>query len=71
MNPTHRRNVPGWPLVPLSPRRRRYGGPLGLVNARQADSHFLSSVVLIPCQVLTTARRMVLRILRYTPWAAG
>jgi len=37
---------------------------------RMEFRRFLSSVILIPCQVLRTARRMVLRILRYTPWAA-
>jgi hypothetical protein len=30
---------------------------------------FLTSVMLIPCQVVRTARRTVLRILSYTPWA--
>jgi hypothetical protein len=36
---------------------------------RMEFRRFLSSVMLIPCQVLSTARRMVLRILTYTPWA--
>ena len=36
---------------------------------RMEFRRFLSSVMLIPCQVLTTARRTVLRILSYTPWA--
>jgi hypothetical protein len=36
---------------------------------RMEFRRFLSSVMLIPCQVLRTARRMVLRILSYTPWA--
>ncbi len=35
---------------------------------RMEFRRFLSSVMLIPCQVLSTARRMVLRILTYTPW---
>jgi hypothetical protein len=30
---------------------------------------FLHSVMLVPCQVLRTARQMVLRLLTYTPWA--
>ena len=30
---------------------------------------FLQSVMLVPCQVLRTARQMVLRLLSYTPWA--
>jgi len=30
---------------------------------------FLQSVMLVPCQVLRTARQMVLRILTHTPWA--
>jgi len=36
---------------------------------RMEFRRFLSSVMLIPCQMLSTARRMVLRILSYTPWA--
>jgi len=36
---------------------------------RMEFRRFLRSVMLIPCQVLTTARRTVLRILSYTPWA--
>jgi hypothetical protein len=30
---------------------------------------FLHGVMLVPCQVLRTARQMVLRLLTYTPWA--
>src|SRR3990170_2524304 len=36
---------------------------------RMEFRRFLNNVMLIPCQVLSTARRMVLRILTYTPWA--
>ena len=36
---------------------------------RMEFRRFLTSVMMIPCQVLRTARRMVLRILSYTPWA--
>lgn len=36
---------------------------------RMEFRRFLGSVMRIPCQVLRTARRMVLRILTYTPWA--
>ena len=36
---------------------------------RMEFRRFLSSVMLIPCQVLSTARSLVLRILTYTPWA--
>ncbi len=36
---------------------------------RMEFRRFLNSVMLIPCQVLSTARRTVLRILSYTPWA--
>jgi hypothetical protein len=36
---------------------------------RMEFRRFLNSVILIPCQVLHTARRLVLRILSYTPWA--
>lgn len=30
---------------------------------------FLPSVMLLPCQVVQTARRLVLRILTASPWA--
>ena len=36
---------------------------------RMEFRRFLNNVMLIPCQVLSTARHMVLRILTYTPWA--
>ena len=36
---------------------------------RMEYRRFLQSVMLVPCQVLRTARQMVLRILTYTPWA--
>jgi len=36
---------------------------------RMEYRRFLQSVMLVPCQVLRTARQMVLRILAYTPWA--
>lgn len=36
---------------------------------RMEFRRFLHSVILIPCQVVSTARRLVLRILSYTPWA--
>ena len=36
---------------------------------RMEYRRFLHSVMLVPCQVLRTARQMVLRILTYTPWA--
>jgi hypothetical protein len=36
---------------------------------RMEFRRFLYSVMLVPCQVVRTARRMVLRILTYTPWA--
>jgi hypothetical protein len=36
---------------------------------RMEYRQFLHSVMLVPCQVLRTARQMVLRILTYTPWA--
>ena len=37
---------------------------------RMEFRRFLNSVMLIPCQVLSTARRTVMRILSYTPWAS-
>ena len=36
---------------------------------RMEYRRFLYSVMLVPCQVLRTARHMVLRLLTYTPWA--
>jgi hypothetical protein len=36
---------------------------------RMEFRRFLSSVMLIPCQVLSTARQTVMRILSYTQWA--
>jgi hypothetical protein len=36
---------------------------------RMEYRRFLHSVMLVPCQVLRTARQMVLRLLAYTPWA--
>lgn len=37
---------------------------------RMEFRRFLSSVMLIPCQVLSTSRRTVMRILSYTQWAS-
>ncbi|MCK6557354.1 IS1380 family transposase [Candidatus Binatia bacterium] len=36
---------------------------------RMEHRRFLHSVMLVPCQVVRTARQMVLRILTYSPWA--
>lgn len=36
---------------------------------RMEFRRFLHSVMLVPCQVLRTARQRVLRLLTYTPWA--
>jgi len=36
---------------------------------RMEYRRFLHSVMLVPCQVLRTARQMVLRLLTYSPWA--
>lgn len=36
---------------------------------RMEYRRFLHSVILVPCQVLRTARQLVLRLLTYTPWA--
>jgi hypothetical protein len=36
---------------------------------RMEYRRFLHSVMLVPCQVLRTARQLVLRLLTYTPWA--
>lgn len=37
---------------------------------RMEYRRFLHSVMLVPCQLVRTARRLVLRLLAYTPWAA-
>ncbi len=36
---------------------------------RMEFRRFLHSVMLLPCQVVRTARRLVLRVLAYSPWA--
>jgi len=55
-------NVKIW-LAILLPKR------LARELRRMEYRRFLHSVMLVPCQVLRTARQMVLRILTYTPWA--
>jgi hypothetical protein len=56
-------NLKSWLSILLPKRLAR--------NVRRMEyRRFVHSVMLVPCQVLRTARQMVLRLLTYTPWAA-
>ena len=58
-------NIKQWMSVCLTKRMRREGEELGRMEFRR----FLRSIVQLPCQLVHTARRTVLRILAYSPWA--
>lgn len=55
-------NLKVWLSILLPSRQRRE-------LRRMEYRRFLHSVMLIPCQVVRTARQLVLRVLTYTPWA--
>jgi hypothetical protein len=55
-------NLKAWLAILLPHRQRRE-------LRRMEYRRFLHSVMLVPCQVVRTARQLVLRILTYTPWA--
>jgi hypothetical protein len=55
-------NLKAWLSILLPHRQRRE-------LRRMEYRRFLHSVMLVPCQVVRTARQLVLRILTYTPWA--
>ena len=47
----------------LNPRRER-----GLELMRMEFRRFLNVILLIPCQVVRTGRRIIYRVLSYNPW---
>jgi hypothetical protein len=47
----------------LMPNRER-----GLEVVRMEFRRFLHAIILLPCQVVRTGRRIVFRILGYNPW---
>jgi hypothetical protein len=55
-------NLKAWLAIAVG---RRRGQELRRMEYRR----FLHSVMLLPCQVAQTARRLVLRLLTYSPWA--
>jgi len=58
-------NIKQWMGVSLSKRMRVRGPEIRRMEFRR----FLSSIIQQPCQLVRTARRTVLRILAYSPWA--
>lgn len=58
-------NIKQWMAVCLPRRLAGSGKELGRMEYRR----FLRSIVQVPCQLVHTARRTVLRILTYSPWA--
>jgi hypothetical protein len=58
-------NLKQWMGVCLQKRMRNEGLEIGRMEFRR----FLRSIMQLPCQVVRTARRIVLRILSYSPWA--
>ena len=58
-------NIKQWMGVCIAKRMRAEGAELRRMEFRR----FLSSLILQPCQLVHTARRTVLRILAYSPWA--
>jgi len=58
-------NIKQWMGVCVGRRMRREGAEMRRMHFRR----FLRSIVQLPCQLVHTARRTVLRILAYSPWA--
>lgn len=58
-------NIKQWMGVSLSKPMRRVGTEICRMEFRR----FLRSIMAVPCQLVHTARRTVLRILAYSPWA--
>lgn len=58
-------NIKQWMGVSLAQKMRKAGSEIRRMEFRR----FLRSVVLLPCQLVHTARRTVLRVLAYSPWA--
>jgi len=55
-------NLKAW-FALLVPARER-----GLELLKMEFRSFLGAIVLLPCQIVRTGRRIVWRILNYTPW---
>jgi len=58
-------NIKQWMGVSLAKRMRREGEEIRRMEFRR----FLHSLIALPCQIVHTARRTVLRVLTYSPWA--
>jgi len=58
-------NIKQWMGVSLAKHMRVHGAEICRMEFRR----FLSSIIQQPCQLVRTARRTVLRILAYSPWA--
>lgn len=58
-------NIKQWMGISLAKRMRAQGAEIRRMEFRR----FLSSIIQQPCQLVHTARRTVLRILAYSPWA--
>ena len=58
-------NIKQWMGVSLAKTMRRAGAEICRMEFRR----FLRSIITLPCQLVRTARRVVLRILAYSPWA--
>ncbi len=58
-------NIKQWMGVSLAKTKRRAGAEICRMEFRR----FLRSIIVLPCQLVHTARRTVLRILAYSPWA--
>ena len=58
-------NIKQWMGVSLPRTMRHEADEIGRMEFRR----FLQSLIMLPCQLVRTARRTVLRILSYSPWA--
>ena len=58
-------NIKQWMGVSLAKTMRHAGAEIRRMEFRR----FLRSIIALPCQLVHTARRTVLRILAYSPWA--
>jgi len=55
-------------LVPVEPRKREQHEKEKQTLLRMEFSTFLHAVMLVPCQIVRTARKLVFRLLSYNPW---
>jgi hypothetical protein len=58
-------NIKQWLGVSLAKKLRKAGAEIRRMEFRR----FLRSIITLPCQLVRTGRRTVLRILAYSPWA--